>query len=643
MDGTVNRAADHDVQNWLESEVAKSMLRFITCGSVDDGKSSLLGRMLFDSKMIFSDQLESLAGDSRKFGTRNEQIDFALLVDGLAAEREQGITIDVAWRFFSTPKRKFIVADTPGHEQYTRNMVTAASTAELAVILIDARKGVLTQTRRHSQIVQLLGVREVVLAVNKMDLMDYSQAVFDQIVADYRAFAQSIGIGSITAIPLVAITGEMILDRGENLNWYRGRTLLDHLETVEIAEAARTGGESLRFPVQWVNRPHLDFRGYAGTVAAGRLRVGDRLRALPSNKESTVAKIVTFDGELDKASRGQAVTLTLNDEIDISRGDLLCHTDLPAMVGQQFLATLIWMDETALVPRRSYLLKIGTTTVPATVEPPNYRINPDRAEHLATETLGLNDIGVAVVSTDRAIAFDPYLDSASGAINRVSGGFILIDRTTNATVAAGLINQPVELTQNLSWQDLDIDRAARAALMQQEPMVLWLTGLSGSGKSTIANQLEARLHLQGRHTFILDGDNVRHGLNHDLGFSETDRIENIRRVAHVARLMIDAGLIVIVSFISPFRAEREMAKQVIGPDQFREVYIDTPLAVAESRDPKGLYARARKGEIANFTGISSPYEPPITPDLRIDTTLLSVEDSVQEILTLLGRDVGVGI
>ena len=632
---------DQALQDWLGSEIEKSLLRFITCGSVDDGKSSLLGRMLYDSKMIHSDQLESLASDSRKFGTRDEQIDFALLVDGLAAEREQGITIDVAWRFFSTPRRKFIVADTPGHEQYTRNMVTAASTAELAIILVDARKGILTQTRRHSQIVHLLGVRQVILAVNKMDLVDYAPEVFARIVADYQAFAAGLGIRQVTAIPLVAISGEMILERGERLGWYQGPTLLEQLETVTIEPAGEN--QAMRFPVQWVNRPNHQFRGYAGTVAAGRLRVGERIRALPSGVESTIARIVAFDGDKDSAERHQAVTLTLTEEIDLSRGDLLCPPDQPPLVGQQFQATLIWMSETPLVPRRSYLLKLGTTTVPATVEPPQYRINPDHAERLATTTLELNDIGAAVVSTDRPIAFEPYFDPSSGRFNRVTGGFILIDRTSNATVAAGLIERAVELTQNLSWQTLDIDRAARAALMQQEPMVIWLTGLSGSGKSTIANRLEARLHRQGRHTFILDGDNVRHGLNHDLGFSQTDRVENIRRVAHVARLMLDAGLIVIVSFISPFRAEREMARQVIGADQFREVFVDTPLALAEARDPKGLYAKARKGEIKDFTGISSPYEPPLAPDLRLDTTTLSVDAAASEILQLLGRDLGMGI
>ena len=639
MDSVHNR--EQELQDWLGSEIEKSLLRFITCGSVDDGKSSLLGRMLYDVKMIHQDQMESLASDSRQFGTRDEQLDFALLVDGLAAEREQGITIDVAWRFFSTPRRKFIVADTPGHEQYTRNMVTAASTAELAIILVDARKGVLTQTRRHSQIVHLLGVQQVVLAVNKMDLVDYSQEVFDRIVADYQAFAAPLGLRQVTAIPLVAISGEMILDRGANLGWYRGETLIQFLETVTIAAAGES--EALRFPVQWVNRPNHQFRGYTGTIASGRLGVGERILALPSGVESTVARIVTFDGERVSAGQQEAVTLTLTEEIDLSRGDLLCHPDHPLLVGGQFQATLIWMAETPLVPRRSYLLKLGTTTVPATVEPPQYRITPDNAERLAATSLGLNDIGVAVVSTDRPLAFEPYYEPSSGRFNRVTGGFILIDRTTNATVAAGLIEKPVELTQNLSWQSLDIDRAARAALMQQEPMVIWLTGLSGSGKSTIANRLEARLYRQGRHTFILDGDNVRHGLNHDLGFSQTDRVENIRRVAQVARLMLDAGLIVIVSFISPFRSEREMARQVIGPDQFREVFVDTPLALAEERDPKGLYAKARRGEIKDFTGISSPYEPPLAPDLRIDTTQLSVDEAVLEVLELLGRDVGVGI
>jgi bifunctional enzyme CysN/CysC len=614
-----------DINAYLVAQQNKSLLRFITCGSVDDGKSTLIGRLLYDSKMIFEDQLAQLEADSKTQGTQGQEIDFALLVDGLAAEREQGITIDVAYRFFATEKRKFIVADTPGHEQYTRNMVTGASTAELAVILIDARKGVLTQTRRHSYLCHLLGIRNIVLAVNKMDLVDFSQATFDQIVAEYEAFARSIGIEQVTAIPISGFKGDNITTLSDNTPWYQDVTLMEHLETVQLDVAA---DQSAPFcmPVQWVNRPNLDFRGFAGKIASGAIKPGDPVRVLPSGKTSHVARIVTFDGDLDQAIAGQSVTLTLKDEIDCSRGQVISAAQAPLEVADQFETTLIWMDEELLVPGRAYYMKMGAQTVSATVSQPKYQINVNTLEHTAAKTLDLNAIGVVTVTTDRAIPFAAYAE------NRELGGFVLIDKMTNGTVGAGLIHFALRRSQNIHWQDTDIDRAHRANLKNQRPVVLWMTGLSGAGKSAIANAVEKQLARMNRHTFLLDGDNVRHGLNKDLGFTEADRIENVRRVGEVARLMTDAGLIVITAFISPFRSEREMVRQMMEPGEFVEVFIDTPLQVAEERDVKGLYAKARAGELKNFTGIDSPYEPPETPEIRIDTTAMSIDEAAAFII-----------
>ncbi|OYW23815.1 MULTISPECIES: bifunctional sulfate adenylyltransferase subunit 1/adenylyl-sulfate kinase [unclassified Sphingomonas] len=614
-----------DIDAYLRVHRHKSMLRFITCGSVDDGKSTLIGRLLYDSKMIFEDQLAALEADSRRSGTQGDAIDFALLVDGLAAEREQGITIDVAYRFFATAKRKFIVADTPGHEQYTRNMVTGASTADLAVILIDARKGVLTQTKRHSFIVQLIGIRHIVLAVNKMDLIDYDQARFDAIVADYRQFATSIGIEAFTAIPLSGFKGDNVAARSRAMPWYGGPCLIEHLETVEVATDA-AAQRAFRMPVQWVNRPNLDFRGFAGLIASGRVQPGDRVRILPSGRLSTIARIVTMDGDLDGAVAGQAVTLTLADEVDCSRGDVIARADSPPEVADQFSASIVWMDDAPLQPGRSYVLKIGSQTVSATVRAPDHRIDVNTLARLAAPTLGLNDIGIADIQTDRPIVFEPYADSTE------LGGFILIDRTTNATVAAGMIRHALRRAQNIHWQAVEISREAHANQMRQQPRILWFTGLSGSGKSTIANMVEQKLHALGKHTFLLDGDNIRHGLNKDLGFSDADRIENIRRVGEVAKLMTDAGLIVLTAFISPFQAERDLVRAMMPAGEFLEIFVDTPIEVAEERDAKGLYRRARAGEIANFTGISSPYERPEKPDIHIDTTVTSAEQAADMIV-----------
>lgn len=606
-----------DISAYLEQHQSKSLLRFITCGSVDDGKSTLIGRLLYDSKMIFEDQLAALEADSKRVGTQGGEIDFALLVDGLAAEREQGITIDVAYRFFATEKRKFIVADTPGHEQYTRNMVTGASTADLAVILIDARKGVLTQTRRHSFLAHLIGIRHIVLAVNKMDLVGYDRATFDGIVAHYRAFAESIGIAAFTAIPISGFKGDNITGASTNTPWYSGPSLIEHLETVPV------GGEGearpFRMPVQWVNRPNLDFRGFAGTIASGSVKPGDAVRILPSGRTSTVARIVTYDGDLAEAGRDQSVTLTLADEVDCSRGDVIVAADAPPEVADQFQATIVWMDQEDLLPGRAYWLKLGTQTVSATVQPPRHVICVNTMAELSAKTLSLNDIGVAEVFTDRGIVFESYADSHD------LGGFILIDKLTNATVAAGMLNFALRRAQNVHWQALEITREAHAAQKGQHPRLLWFTGLSGSGKSTIANLVEKKLHALGKHSFLLDGDNVRHGLNKDLGFSDADRIENIRRVGEVAKLMCDAGLIVLTAFISPFRAERELVRRMLPEGEFFEIFVDTPLEEAERRDVKGLYKKARAGEIANFTGISSPYEAPITPEIRIDTQSMTPE------------------
>lgn len=617
-----------DIDAYLEAHQHKSMLRFITCGSVDDGKSTLIGRLLYDSKMIFEDQLAALEADSKRSGTQGQEIDFALLVDGLAAEREQGITIDVAYRFFTTEKRKFIVADTPGHEQYTRNMVTGASSADLAVILIDARKGVLTQTRRHSYLVHLLGIRHVVLAVNKMDLVGYDQAVYDRIVADYRTFAESIGITAFIPMPISGFKGDNITAHSENMPWYQGPALLPHLESVEV-DVTASQARPFSMPVQWVNRPNLDFRGFAGLIASGTIHPGDAVRVLPSGKTSTVARVVTLDGDLDEAVAGQSITLTLADEIDCSRGQVIVAAQAPLEVADQFESTVVWMDETDMVPGRAYWLKIGTQTVSATVQHPKYQINVNTMEHLAAKTLDLNAIGVANVTTDREIPYAPYAE------NRDLGGFILIDKITNHTVAAGMIHFALRRAQNIHWQATDIGRAHHAQMKHQKPAVLWLTGLSGSGKSTIANIVEKKLARMNRHTFLLDGDNVRHGLNKDLGFTDADRVENIRRVGEVAKLMTDAGLIVITAFISPFRSERDMVRSMMQPGEFVEVFIDTPLEVAEARDVKGLYAKARSGALKNFTGIDSPYETPNNAEIVIDTTLVSPEEAADLIIARL--------
>ena len=618
---------EKDILEYLNLHQRKGLLRFITCGSVDDGKSTLIGRLLYDSKMIFEDQLAALESDSKKVGTQGGDIDFALLVDGLAAEREQGITIDVAYRFFSTDKRKFIVADTPGHEQYTRNMVTGASTADLAVILMDARKGVLVQTRRHSFLVSLIGIKNVVLAVNKMDLIGYSQATFDKIVADYAVFARQIGFENILAIPISGLKGDNITETSARTPWYRGPSLMHHLETVDVQQPAENA--PFRMWVQWVNRPDLNFRGFAGQVVGGVVRPGDRIRVLPSGKESRVTRIVTQDGDLTEATLGQSVTITLKDEIDISRGDLLTGAEAPAGVADQFNATLVWMSESPLLPGRPYWLKIGARVISASVTEIKHKIHVNALEHLAAKTLELNEIGSVNLGVDQAVPFDPYTE------NKDTGGFILIDRMTNATVAAGMIHFALRRSQNIHWQAVDVDKGVRAALKGQKACVLWFTGLSGSGKSTIANLVEKQLYALGRHTTMLDGDNVRHGLNRDLGFSDTDRVENIRRVAEVAKLMVDAGLITLVSFISPFRAERRLARDLLEDGEFLEVFIDTPLAEAEKRDPKGLYKKARAGEIKNFTGISSPYERPENPEVRIDTTQMTAEEAAALILRQL--------
>ncbi|MBX7527420.1 sulfate adenylyltransferase subunit CysN [Qipengyuania vesicularis] len=618
-----------DIDAYLEKHQHKTMLRFITCGSVDDGKSTLIGRLLYDSKMIFEDQLEALSNDSKKVGTQGQEIDFALLVDGLAAEREQGITIDVAYRFFATESRKFIVADCPGHEQYTRNMVTGASTADLACILIDARKGVLVQTKRHSFLCHQLGIKNLVLAVNKMDLIDYDQAKYDAIIADYQAFAESIGIESFTAIPISGLAGDNITTKSDNTAWYGGPTLMEHLEAVEVRSEVNLH-KPFRMPVQWVNRPNLDFRGFSGQIATGSVKPGDSVRSLPSGKTSTVKSIVTFDGDLEEGVAGQSVTITLEDEIDCSRGDVLATADAPPEVADQFESTLVWMDEEPLVVGRAYWMKIGTQMVSVTVAEPKYEININdpsgEGSHLAVKTLDLNAIGVAEITTDKQIVFEAYAD------NRALGGFILIDKISNRTVGAGMLHFSLRRAQNVHWQAVDITRDDHAAMKNQRPRVLWFTGLSGSGKSTIANEVEKKLAMMNRHTFLLDGDNVRHGLNKDLGFTESDRIENIRRIGEVAKLMTDAGLIVLTAFISPFRADRQLVRDMMGEGEFIEIHVDTPLEVAEARDVKGLYKKAREGKLKNFTGIDSPYEEPASPEIRVNTVAMSPEEAANYII-----------
>jgi bifunctional enzyme CysN/CysC len=617
-----------DIGAYLQKHEHKSLLRFITCGSVDDGKSTLIGRLLYDSKMIFEDQLASLEADSKRVGTQGENIDFALLVDGLAAEREQGITIDVAYRFFATDKRKFIVADTPGHEQYTRNMATGASTADVAILMIDARKGILTQTRRHSFITTLLGIRRLVLAVNKMDLVDYSEQVFNDIVEDFYDFADELATDlEIQPIPMSALAGINITENSRETDWYDGPSLMDYLETVPIGDKRLHA--PFRMPVQWVNRPNLDFRGFSGQIAAGTVKPGDRIKTLPSGRQSTITRIVTATGDLDEAVAGQSITLTLADEVDSSRGDVIVSADNPAEVSDQFQVRVLWMSDTPLLPGRRYLLKIGAKTVTATINAPKYGIDINTLNDMPAKTLELNQIGVTTLSLDQAIAFDPYDE------NREMGGFILIDRQTNDTVGLGMIDFALRRASNIHWQAIDIDRATLAEQKGQKPAVLWFTGLSGSGKSTIANALQKRLFALGKHTFILDGDNVRHGLNRDLGFTDVDRVENVRRVSNVARLMSDAGLITLVSFISPFRDERQMARNLMADGEFVEIHVDTPLNVAEQRDVKGLYKKARAGEIKNFTGIDSPYEAPLTPELRINTVGQSPEDAAETILDYL--------
>ncbi|MGE4064055.1 MAG: sulfate adenylyltransferase subunit CysN [Rhodospirillaceae bacterium] len=617
--------AEKDLERYLREHQRKDLLRFITCGSVDDGKSTLIGRLLYDAKMIFEDQLAALEKESRTSGTQGGALDLALLMDGLAAEREQGITIDVAYRFFSTDKRTFIVADTPGHEQYTRNMVTGASTADVAVILVDARKGVLVQTRRHSFLVSLVGIRKVVLAVNKMDLVGYDRAIFDRIADEYRTFAIQLGFEEVAAIPLSALNGDNVAARSAAMRWYDGPSLMAYLETVDVT-ARGAGGGPFRLCVQWVNRPDQSFRGFSGMIAGGEVRPGDRVRVLPSGKDNQVARIVTADGDLSHARAGQSVTLTLAHEVDIARGDVLAAPEDPPAVADQFNTTIVWMSEEPLLPGRPYLLKSGARTVPATVTGLKHKVNVNSLEHLAAKTLDLNEIGVANIHLDQAIAFDPYER------NRETGGFILIDRMNNGTVGCGMINFALRRSQNIHWQAIEVDKAARAAIKNQKACVLWFTGLSGAGKSTIANLLEKQLLARGRHTYLLDGDNIRHGLNRDLGFTDADRVENIRRVAEVSKLMVDAGLIVLVSFISPFRAERELARSLFRPGEFLEIFVDTPLAEAERRDPKGLYKKARRGDIENFTGISSPYEPPEAPELRIDTTTLAAEAAAEAVI-----------
>ena len=623
---------EQDIEQYLTVHEHKTLLRFITCGSVDDGKSTLIGRLLYEAKALLEDQMTALEADSKKSGTQGDQLDFALLVDGLSAEREQGITIDVAYRFFSTDKRKFIVADTPGHEQYTRNMITGASTADVAIILVDARRGLLTQTFRHSYLVSLIGIKHVVLAVNKLDMVDYAQGTFEEIDRAYRAFAEKLGFTAIQSIPLSALKGDNMTELSANTPWYSGPSLMHYLETVDI------GGDSneapFRMPVQWVNRPNLDFRGFSGRVLGGTLKPGDSVRVLPSGTSSTVQRIVTLNGDLELAQRHQSITVTLADEIDISRGDVLVAASDPAQVSDQFQATLVWMDANEMLPGRPYLLKMGASTVSGTFSTPKHLVDVNTLQHLPGKTLQLNDIAVCNLALDRPQPFDAYSQ------NRDMGSFIVIDRISNLTVGAGMLEFALRRAQNVHWQAVEVDKAARSRLGGHKPVVVWLTGLSGTGKSTIANLVEQQLHALGVRTYLLDGDNVRHGLNKDLGFTAADRVENIRRIGEVSRLMVDAGLVVISAFISPFRAERELARSLVEESEFIEVFVDTPLAVVEERDPKGLYKKARQGTLKNFTGIDSPYEVPLTPEVYIDTTRQSALDAARQIIACM-RERGV--
>ena len=616
-----------NIVEYLEEQRQKETLRFITCGSVDDGKSTLIGRLLYESKCIFDDQLKALETESKRYGTQGEKIDFALLVDGLEAEREQGITIDVAYRFFSTDRRRYIVADTPGHEQYTRNMATGASTAQMAVLLIDSRKGILPQTRRHHRIVTMMGIRHIVLAVNKMDLMGFEQSVFDRIEADYREFAKDANLTTLQAIPLAAVSGDNVLKRSENTPWYKGPTLFDHMDTVSVKEVATR--EAFRMPVQWVSRPNLNYRGFCGRIAEGSVKTGDAVRVLPSGKTTTVKSIDFFEDQLPEAEAGASITLTLNDEVDVSRGDLIVTTDHPPEVADQFQVKLLWLSEEPLVPGRSYWLKVHAKEVSATVMEIKHREDVNTGSHLAAKVLNLNEIAVVTISTTHPVAFEPYT------VNRTLGGFVFIDKLSCATVGAGMIEFALRRSTNIHWQSLEVGKAQRALLKNQTPRCIWFTGLSGSGKSTVANQLEKRLHAEGKHTYMLDGDNVRHGLNRDLGFTDADRVENLRRVAEVAKLMVEAGLIVIVSFISPFRAERRAARDLFGPEEFVEIHVSTPIAECEKRDVKGLYAKARKGELKNFTGIDSPYEAPENAEMVIDTSTKSPEECALEVWRLI--------
>ena len=624
----VSELISTDIDSYLKSHEEKSLLRFITCGSVDDGKSTLIGRMLYESQMLFDDQLSALKNDSKKLGTQGDEIDFALLVDGLAAEREQGITIDVAYRFFSTDKRKYIVADTPGHEEYTRNMATGASTADVAIILIDAKQGVLTQTRRHSFIVSMVGVKKVLLAVNKLDLVDYSEDIYRQIVSDYSDFAESaLNIESITAVPISALLGDNVVERSENTPWYNGETIMQYLENIEVQNQRKQA--SFRMPVQWVNRPNPNFRGFSGLIASGETKIGDKVRLHPGGKESTIESIVTWEGELQQASAGQSVTITLNDEIDVSRGDIIATPTDPCGESDQFQSRILWMSADAMIPGRQYIFKSNTQSATLTLGKLKHRIEVNTLDHLPAKTLELNEIGVCNISLDKRIAYDSYDN------NQTLGGFIVIDRLTNNTVGMGLIDFALHRSENIHWQKMDVSKESRAEQKSQTPKIIWFTGLSGSGKSSIANILEKKLQALGKHTITLDGDNMRHGLNRDLGFTAADRVENIRRVGEVAKLMVNSGLICITSFISPFESERKMARSLVSENEFIEVFIDTPLSVCEERDVKGLYAKARSGQIPNFTGISSPYEPPEKPEIRIDTTKLSAEAAANQIIEFI--------